>query len=357
VRGDFKLAFIFIFNMTTGLIIASITEEYPGFKTIGFVPGHGLQYKAGQYLTLSGVGGFPGLRRSYSIVSSPLLSEPLAIGVQRIDNGQASRWLIDKARVGDQIDTTGVGGFFVLPEQLEPDALFVFLAAGSGITPIISLIKTILHGHPTATILLVYSNASKERTVYYQTLIGLQQHFPARMNIEFIYSNNKYLYRAHLNRELLLELVYGFTGNSPDKAWYYTCGPEAYMRFCSYTLQQTGVSPARIRRELFQVQKPLPPATPPDRQPHIVSLNWRNSIHRFLVQYPDTILTVALRNGIDLPYSCRTGRCGSCVLHCTEGKVWMSNNEVLTDLELEAGWILSCVGYPVDGAVELRGDM
>jgi ferredoxin-NADP reductase len=343
--------------MTTELIITTIIEESAGFKTIGFDAGHGLQFKAGQYLTLSDVGGFSGLRRSYSIVSSPLLTEPLAIGVQRIDNGKASRWLIDKARVGDLITTTGVGGFFVLPELVESDDLFVFFAAGSGITPILSLIKTILHGHPTATVLLVYSNASRERTVYYQTLIDLQQQFPARLNIEFIYSNNKDLYRAHLNRELLLELVYRFTGNSPDSAWYYTCGPEAYMRFCIYTLQQTGVSPARIRRELFNVQKPLPSATPPDRLPHMVSLSWRNSIHRFIVQYPDTILTVALRQGIDLPYSCRTGRCGNCVLHCTEGKVWMSNNEVLTDLELQAGWILSCVGYPVDGEVELKADV
>src|SRR5215203_5976365 len=125
--------------------IKQIEEEVPGFKTFVFEGGHDIQYQSGQYLTLIKFYGEEEIRRSYSITSSPVLNEPLCIGVKRVDNGLFSRWLIDHVRESDEILTTGSGGLFVLPDDIQNYQQVFFFAAGSGITPIYSLIKTALY--------------------------------------------------------------------------------------------------------------------------------------------------------------------------------------------------------------------
>ncbi|MER3465017.1 MAG: hypothetical protein C4329_11995, partial [Chitinophagaceae bacterium] len=135
--------------------IKSIAEEVKGFKTFVFEEGHGIQYKAGQYLTLVQQHGDEEIRRSYSIISSPAVNELLAIGVKRIENGFFSRQLIDHASVGDELITTGAGGFFVLPDDIKNYQTLFFFAAGSGVTPIYSLIKEALLTLPDLLLVLV----------------------------------------------------------------------------------------------------------------------------------------------------------------------------------------------------------
>ena len=127
------------------LRIHSIHEEINGFKTFTFEEGHGINYKSGQYITFVQQVAGKEVRRSYSITSSPQLNEPLTIGVKRVENGLFSRQLIDHAKPGDEWITTGAGGLFVLPDDVRNYHQVFFLAAGSGITPIFSLIKTVLH--------------------------------------------------------------------------------------------------------------------------------------------------------------------------------------------------------------------
>ena len=130
------------------LRIEKVYEEAEGFKTFVFEEGHHINYQSGQYLTLVTFNDHEEVRRSYSITSAPVLHEPLAIGVKRIENGVLSRQLVDGARPGDEVLTTGSGGFFVLPDDIDRYHRLVFFAAGSGITPIFSLIKTALHSLP-----------------------------------------------------------------------------------------------------------------------------------------------------------------------------------------------------------------
>ena len=152
------------------VIIENINEEVQGFKTFTFREGHGIEYKAGQYLTFVQQTTHEAIRRSYSIVSSPLLNEPLTIGVKRIENGRFSRELIDHAKVGDELVTTGAGGFFTLPDDTKNIQQVFLLAAGSGITPIYSLLKTILHLHPHLHVVLIYSNSSPGSTIFLSQL-------------------------------------------------------------------------------------------------------------------------------------------------------------------------------------------
>jgi len=138
-----------------------------------------------------------------------------------------------------------------------------------------------------------------------------------------------------------------------DKTLFYTCGPFDYMRMVTIKLLAEGVPAANIRKENFVIFKTVIKATPPDQSKHIVTIKSNNKTDKIAVQYPDTILQAAKKNGINIPYSCEAGRCGTCAATCISGKVWMSYNEVLLDEEIAKGRVLTCVGYPVEGDVEL----
>ncbi|MFL5728897.1 MAG: flavin reductase family protein, partial [Cytophagaceae bacterium] len=277
---------------------------------------------------------------------SPVLIEPLAIAVKRIDNGYFSRKLVDDIRPGDEVFTTGAAGFFRLPENIASYNHIYFFAAGSGIAPILSLIKTVLHNHRHIFIFLIYSNPSRESTAFYKWLKDLEKNNPDHLQIHFLFSSEPDLRKARLNRELLLELL-TIKQFEKEKTLFYTCGPENYMRMIIFLLMEEGFPAANIRKEDFnQGSKKLMHRAPPDKNSHQVSLNMSGSYFQFPVDYPNSILQAAKKLKINIPYSCETGKCGSCVALCKSGKVWLSNNEVLTDKDLSQGLVLTCTGHP-----------
>ncbi|QHL86748.1 2Fe-2S iron-sulfur cluster binding domain-containing protein [Nibribacter ruber] len=340
------------------LTISRIREEVPGVKTFEFSGPESSQiaYLAGQYLTLV----LPAqphraeIRRSYSITSSPDLQEPLAIGVKRLSNGAFSRYLVDHAKVGDQVLTIGAAGFFTLPEELSTVGQLFFFAAGSGITPIFSLLKTVLAAHAPLPVVLVYSNQTERLTIYKKELLALQKAFPERFHMRLLYSDAPKLDQARLHKNLLEKLVKEMALVPPEQLLAYVCGPENYMRMCTYGLRGAQVPFENIRKETFSTQKVHLKATPPDKDRHKIELVWQKETHHFWAQYPDTILQAAQKAGISLPYSCEVGKCGNCAARCAQGQVWMSYNEVLTQKKLDQGYVLTCVGHPVGGDVTLE---
>src|SRR5215831_10677609 len=146
--------------------IKAILEEVPGFKTFTFEDGYPFTYQSGQYLTLVTSLHNEEIRRSYSITSSPVLNESLSIGVKRVENGFFSRLLVDSVTINNELITIGAGGLFVLPDNIENYKQVFFFAAGSGITPIYSLIKTLLYAHRHTDVVLIYSNTSPQKTVF-----------------------------------------------------------------------------------------------------------------------------------------------------------------------------------------------
>jgi ring-1,2-phenylacetyl-CoA epoxidase subunit PaaE len=337
------------------VIIEQIQQEIEGFKTFTFKEGHGINYKAGQYLTFVQKAAHEEIRRSYSIVSSPGLNEPLTIGVKRIENGIFSRELIDHVKPGDELLTTGAGGLFTLPGDTSNIRQIFFLAAGSGITPIFSLLKTVLHFHQHIHAVLIYSNPSPHKTIFYSQLNELRKNFGERFHLQFLFSNTANLLLARLNRELLAQLTKTHSVCSFDQILFYICGPEAYMRMCTYTLQEERVPKENIRKETFIVQGRHPvKMDPPDKETHLVTIQYGNENFEVNVHYPDSILQAAQKQNIILPYSCEVGRCGNCTAQCIDGKVWLSYNEVLTEKDLQNGLTLTCVGHPVEGNVVLK---
>jgi ring-1,2-phenylacetyl-CoA epoxidase subunit PaaE len=330
------------------ITIKDIKEEVPGFKTFTFESEPTIPYQPGQYLTLVDYIGQEELRRSYSITSSPVLNEPLTIGVKRVENGHFSRKLVDQAKVGDTWLTTGGGGFFTLPENIASIKQLFFFAAGSGITPIYSLIKTVLYQHQHIQVVLILSNASPEKAIFRDELEGLAQQYPQQLKIEFLYSNAADLSRARLHRDLFLQLLKEHVSADSDEVLYYICGPDAYMRMCTYILQENNVPKDQIKRENFVIQKTIPvKVEPPEKGTHHVTIQAGEKQIHFPATFPQTILSAAEAAGHSLPYSCRVGRCGNCAARCKEGNVWMSYNEVLSDRDVDNGYILTCTAYPI----------
>ena len=338
--------------------IKEIIPETKDCKTfiLETIDGNSLPYKAGQFLTFIFDTPFGEQRRNYSLSSSPVWKEPVGITIKRIVNGAFSRKLVDTARPGDVLTTIGASGFFTLPADISHCKQFFFLAAGSGITPVFSLLKTVLKNFSHIRVILIYSNHSEADTIFYTDLQQLQQKFPAQLQIEWLFSNAFDYTRARLGNWLLGELLKKFIAAPLPACLFYLCGPLDYMRMITITLLSAGVKVANIRKEEFVIPEPRILLQPPDTITRQVTVMVNKKQYRFSSVFPQTILQAAKQAGLELPYSCETGRCGTCAAVCTRGNVWMKYNEVLTDEDIRKARVLTCTGYPVYGDVELDFD-
>jgi ferredoxin-NADP reductase len=338
------------------LIISSIREEATGVKTFALKPATdaAFSYKAGQFLTFLHKAYGRETRRSYSLSSALGEDDVATITVKRIANGIMSRWLIDDARPGDVLHCDGAAtGIFTLPQDLNGYRAVWLFAAGIGITPVFSLLKSLL-AHTAVHVVLMYSNRSREETVFYDTLRGLEQRYERRLTIAWLWSDTQDLRRARLSKESFPMLLREYLTDDPAHALCYVCGPGSYMWLVQLLLQDAGVPSEQIRREVFVIDKAVPKYLPADKDSHQVTVHANGRIYSFINTYPESILKSAKTAGISLPYSCETGQCGSCTAICTEGKVWMSYNEVLTEKDLAAGRVLTCTGHAVGGDVVLQ---
>ncbi|RFM28900.1 hypothetical protein DXN05_09030 [Deminuibacter soli] len=339
------------------LQITAIHEETPVCKTFELQPLDKWepQYTAGQFLTLVFSKNGTERRRSYSFSSAPLLGEPMRITIKRVVNGEYSRQLLDHSKTGDILTTAGISGLFQLPEgtALQQTQQLFFLAAGSGIVPVFALLKTALHT-TQLPVILVFSNRSAADAIFYNELQLLQQTFAGRLHIEFLFSDIAHVRKSRLSNWLLLQLLQELVTVPITKCLFYMCGPFEYMQTIGITLLAEGVPALHIRKENFSSIPPAKKPAPPDTGAHKATIHLHHHTHEVMVQYPHSILAAAKAKGIELPYSCEAGRCGSCIATCTSGKIWMAYNEILVNEEIAQGRILTCQSFPVDGDVEIK---
>ena len=314
-------------------------------------------YKAGQFLTLVFEFGEREVRRSYSFSSAPNLNEPLEITIKRVENGEISRLLHHQIQVGDRIKVMEPQGIFVYDPNVESTRTVFLFAAGVGITPLYSILKTALTQEKNTKVILIYSNNSRENTVFYDQLIAWQSQYPDRLKIEFIWSNSKNLAKARLNREYLIELVNAHLTTSSDDPLFYTCGPLFYMDLVRFTLLGMGFPDASVRRETFYFPEEEDDDDEREEEiidttPYRVTVKFNGHDYDLVVPANETILNVGLAHKIKLPYSCKSGMCSTCISQVQYGAVKMDYNEVLTDSEVERGRCLICVSRPtVDGTI------
>ena len=334
--------------------IAHIITETKNVRTFVLQPtgNEQLNYKAGQFVTLVFDTRFGEKRRSYSISSSPSLNEPFSITIKKVENGEFSRLLVTHAKQGDILHSAGINGLFQLPDDIKNIDQFLFLAAGSGITPCFSIIKTLLVT-TNKRVTLIYSNRRESDTIFYTQLQSLQQQHPLQLQIHFLFSVYNDVYRSRLSNWLLQQLLKAYLLTEKERALFYLCGPFDYMQMINITLLNEGVPTTHIRKENFNALPRIEKPTPPERDAHTVTIQIENKTYQLTVQYPVSILAAAKAAKINIPYSCEAGRCGSCVAICIKGKIWMAYNEVLMDDEIAKGRILCCQAYPMDGDAEI----
>jgi ferredoxin-NADP reductase len=339
------------------LRISKIITETPDTKSFVLeeINKRKINYTAGQFLTfLFGKNNNEEDRRNYSISSIPSEVDPLMITVKRIPNGEYSRRLIDNAKEGDELYTIGASGFFILPDDMDCYDQFIFFAAGSGITPVYALIKTLLQDHPSKKVLLVYSNRSIEYSIFYKELRQLQKANLEKLKIEFLFSNATSVTNRRLGIYVLEKILEKYITNPLKKHLFYLCGPFEYMRTITIVLKNNGIPASHIRKEIFTVEKPKTKPEPDDKSLHSITATLNNIKYRFDMKYPETILESAKKLQIPLPYSCEAGQCGTCAATCVSGKVWMWRNDVLLDEEIAKGRVLTCTGYAMGGDVRLE---
>ncbi|MCL7986425.1 ferredoxin--NADP reductase [Sphingobacterium sp. lm-10] len=309
-------------------------------------------YLAGQFLTLAFDFNGRQVRRSYSFSSSPEVDEPISITVKRVDNGEISRLLHHRTAVGDTIEVLAAQGLLAYtPEDSVPKTLFLF-AAGVGVTPLFSILKTALVAEPDTKVVLVYSNSSPEKTLFLDELRSWQAKYPDRLHIEWIFSNSKHLLTARLNREYIIRLIQQYRDADKQTA-IYLCGPVFYMDLCRFTLLGMGFPDETIHRETFffpeeEADEDEREEEEQDTSTYQVILKFQGENYDLLVPYNKTILDVGLAQKIKLPYSCKSGMCSTCISQVHAGSVRMSYNEVLTDREVDNGRCLICTSHPLE---------
>ena len=335
------------------LKVAAVRQEVNEVISIIFEPVEGLTYKAGQFLTLSFTLNGKELRRSYSFYSSPVVDEPLAIAVKLVENGEISRFLHHQIAAGDVVEVTEPNGqFFYEPATDLQRTVFLF-AAGVGITPLFSILKTALVAEKQSKIVLIYSSRSSADTLFIDELKAWQQVYPDRLELIFLFSNSKNLLRARLNGFLVQELVRTHLTFAKEDALFYTCGPVDYMDVCRISILGIGYKPHQVKRETFvlpedEVDEDDTTEKVIDKNTYSINLIFQGETHHLEVPWPKRILDVALEHKIKIPYSCSGGVCSTCAATCISGGVRMDYNEVLTDDEIAKGRVLVCTGHPTE---------
>lgn len=309
-----------------------------------------VDYKAGQFLTflitLHGIE----FRRSYSFSTTPGVDAHMAVTIRRKQNGEISRHILSTWKVGEVVTSLLPSGRFTHDVRHTPRDIFM-LAAGSGISPVYSLLKDILHNEPTAKVTLLYSNPSLQTTIFHEALTQLETRYPHTFTLIHFFSNGESHEMPVFRRlsNLILEPLINTRLHYDRKlAQFYFCGPPNYMRMIQLTLVFMGFEEAQLHKENFVVNteaKRAHAAIPEDASLKEVVLHYKGNTHTLQVPGNDTLLHAAQAQGLHLPYSCKGGVCGSCTAVCKEGTVWMSVNEVLTDAEVKAGLMLTCVSY------------
>jgi ring-1,2-phenylacetyl-CoA epoxidase subunit PaaE len=312
------------------------------------------KFTAGQYVTLQTAINGEVIRRAYSICATPESGE-IRVAIKKVAEGVFSTYATTELKVGDAIEITAPEGRFLL----SPDANknYIGFAAGSGITPILSMLKSVLQTETTATFTLVYGNKSAADTIFYTELNQLKETYPGRFKLHYIFSreNVKNSLRGRIDGNVTNYFVKNiYKETSFDAA--YLCGPEEMIKDVSKTLEKNNIAKENIHFELFVVATDEEKVAQVKEGTTEITVLLDDEVTTFTMSQTDDILAANLRNNIDAPYSCQGGVCSSCLARVTEGKAVMVKNSILTDSELEEGLILTCQAHPTTPTITIDFD-
>lgn len=341
------------------LKISQIKQETPTSVAVTFEVPQGLKtsfsFSAGQYITLNHTINDQQVRRAYSICSAPS-SGLLTVGIKKVANGTFSVYANDQLTVGDVLQVMPPQGTFTLQSNLQQGQHIAAFAAGSGITPVLSIAQAALEQESNSSFLLVYGNQTKQQAMFYETIEQLKTQFPDRFFVEYIYSRSQETNaaRGRIDKNVV---SYYLTNKYKQTSFkdFYLCGPQAMIDEVSNTLVASGVSKRHIHFELFTTSQAAVPETIKEGTTSI-SVIVDQVTEQFTMAQNKTILEAALEKQLDAPYSCQGGICSSCIGRVTQGKAQMRQNQILTDSEVAEGLVLTCQAHPITPTVVVDYD-
>ncbi|MFV0247893.1 MAG: 2Fe-2S iron-sulfur cluster-binding protein [Tenacibaculum sp.] len=311
-------------------------------------------FTAGQYINLKKEIKGEELRRAYSICSSPQ-SKQLKVAVKAVKNGKFSVFATTKLAKGDQLEVTVPEGRFTIHPKNAKN--YIGFAAGSGITPIIAMIKSVLESS-NSSFTLIYGNKSIADSIFYNELNTLQNKYAKRFKLHYVFSrerNSNSLFGRIDKTSVNRFIKNTYKGTSFDKA--FLCGPEEMIKTVSDTLEENGIAKESIYFELFTTSSLSEENTKPakDKQTKATIVLDDQQIV-FDMKQSDNILAASLRNKIDAPYSCQGGVCSSCIALITHGSAIMTKKSVLSQEEVDQGYVLTCIAYPKTAEITVNYD-
>ncbi len=346
------------------LKVKEVIQETPDAVTISFWHplSEMIKYQAGQFLTILLTINGEKVRRSYSMSSSPHTDTAPAVTVKRVPGGLVSNWLIDNVKEGDFLEVLEPMGHFMVQPDARNARTVVLIGAGSGITPLMAIAKSVLKIETESRVVLLYGNRNEESIIFRKQLDELNQQYGARLIVKHALSQPLKQWNGttgRLNQTTILRLLESISGLALTQAEYFLCGPDGLMDEAKGALKVLQVPEEQVHKESFATATTHHPVHEPDEEDgslkvQEVTVLYEGSEYKFMVEPHQTILEAALELDIDLPYSCQAGMCTACMGKCTSGKVHLDEEDGLTKSELAAGYILTCVAHPLTKGVILE---
>lgn len=346
------------------LTVKNVIHETKDAISIAFVqPDKKIEYRSGQFLTLIISVKGKDIRRAYSLCSSPVVDEDLIVTVKRVDDGLMSNWLPDNLKAGAKVKVMEPMGQFTTEFAKENKRHLIMFAGGSGITPMMSIIKSTLIEEPDSICSLIYCNRDIDSIIFKNEFDRMQTTYEGRLHVIHILDNapmNWQGYSGLLNHDMLAKLFERIPNWGIEKTTYLMCGPEGMMKNAETLLAQQQIPNEKIFKESF-VQGTIDKDSKKDSTPAVkevkareVTIRYDGQEYKIMVEPNRAILETALDQGIDLPYSCQSGLCTACRGKAISGKVKLDEEEGLSQSERNEGYVLTCVGHPLTDDVVIE---
>jgi len=341
------------------LTVSNVTRLTPNAVAISFEIPAALKdtfaFLAGQYITIKHQGVHGEVRRAYSISSKPTTPN-ITIGVKEVIDGTFSVYANREIKVGDILEVQPPEGRFTFRPENKAQHIAAF-AAGSGITPIMSIAKSVLDSHLNSTFTLVYGNQRPEETMFREAIATLSKEYTNRFFIEYCFSKTKEdgALFGRIDTSTTNFIVKNKYKNVAFDA-YYLCGPEAMIDTVTETLKTNGILANKIHFELFTTADAVDTIAENVDGKTSLEVLVDDTTFTLNMDKKTIILDAVLKENIDAPYSCQGGVCSSCIARVTEGRAEMVKNQILTDGEIEEGLILTCQAHPVTDNIKIDYD-
>ncbi|HEX8704229.1 MAG TPA: ferredoxin--NADP reductase [Myxococcaceae bacterium] len=341
------------------LRVVSVVRETPDAVTLVLEDPTGtpVTFLPGQFFTVVVSVEGVSLRRAYSASSAPGAegAARVSLTIKRVQGGKVSNFLNDQVKPGMGLEVLGPSGNFTPDPSAGGARHLVLLAGGSGITPLISIARTVLATEPATNVSLIYGNRREQDILFREALASLAREYAGRFRVRHVLSEPPEEWRGGvgmLNRYVVEDEISALPGMDAGPATWFICGPEPMMVEARAALRSWGVKPERIREERFsQPHLRASSAVPAAQTPQPVEFRIRGTSRNVIVPPGMSMLEAGIAAGLSLRYSCTMGGCGTCRVKLAEGQVAMEEPNCLMPREREQGQVLACVSRPVTPVV------